>query len=103
MTKKALAVKTKLRNNTKKMRTAREATNRLITDVTVQELQYRVDTVKRVSAQRRIHNFIDYSLYSYFHTRSRFSSPRQGKTFVLRTDSNGLSHPMYDERRIEIE
>ena len=41
---------------------------RLSTDVTVRKLQYRVDTVIRVSTQRKRHNFIVLPPYFYFFT-----------------------------------
>ena len=65
--------------------------DRLSTDVTVRKLQYRVDTVIRVSTQRRRHNFIVLPPYFYFYTCSCCSSPFPGKALALRTDSNDTS------------
>ena len=62
--------------------------DRLSTDVTVRKLQYRVDTVIRVSTQRKRHNFISLPPYFYFYTCSCRSSPLPGKALALRTDSN---------------
>ena len=66
-------------------------------------LQYRVDTVIRVSSQRRRHNFIGLPPYFYFYTCSCRSSPFPGKALALRTDSNGLSDPKNDKRSVGIE
>ena len=75
----------------------------LSTDVTVRKLQYRVGTVIRVSTQRRHHNFIVLLPYFYIYTCSRCSSPFPDKALALRTDSDGLSDPMNDERSVGIE
>ena len=77
--------------------------DRLSTDVTVRKLQYRVGTVIRVSTRRRRHNFIVLPSNFYFYTCSRCSLPSPGKALALRTDSNGLSDPMNDERSVRIE
>ena len=42
-------------------------------------------------------------LYVPFYIRSRCSSPHEGKTRALRTDSNGLSDPTNDKRSVENE
>ena len=64
--------------------------DRLSTDVTVRKLQYRVDTVIRVSTQRKRHNFIVLPPYFYFYTCSCCSLPFPGKALALRTASNVL-------------
>ena len=69
----------------------------------VRKLQYRVGTVVRVSTQRRRRNFIVLPPYFYFYTCSCCSLPFPGKALALRTDSNGLSEPMNDERSVGIE
>ena len=73
--------------------------DRLRTDVTVRKLQYRVDTVIRVSTQRKRHNFISLPPY-YFYTCSCRSSPFPGKALALRTDSNadGISCTSSEEK-----